>query len=154
MKRFILLLLLLLLIPVNAYGITRSEVVNRGQSWVDNNIMYSQSKYYDGYRQDCSGFVSMCWELDDSYTTRTIDNVSNEISLDELRIGDAVWTPGHIVIFVRWVDDSHTSFVVLEESTWGRPALRREKNITSSSKGYRYIGIEEDIIPLNIKRIL
>lgn len=144
----------MLLIPSNAYGISRSEVVERGQLWVDNSVQYSQSKYYDGYRQDCSGFVSMCWELDQSYTTRTIDEVSYQISMDDIRIGDAIFTPGHVVIFVRWVNEERTEYVALEESTWGKPALRREKNLISSSKAFRYIGIEEDVIPYNIKRIL
>lgn len=41
----------------------RSAIIARGQVWVDKNVPYSQTKTYDGYRTDCSGFVSMCWQL-------------------------------------------------------------------------------------------
>lgn len=40
---------------------SRSSILARGQVWVDKNVPYN--KTYDGYRSDCSGFVSMCWGL-------------------------------------------------------------------------------------------
>ena len=37
-------------------------MISRGQSWVDKKVPYDASgKTYDGYRMDCSGFVSMAW---------------------------------------------------------------------------------------------
>src|SRR5262249_19189865 len=34
--------------------ITRSEIINRAQSWADVPVPYSQNTYRDGYRTDCS----------------------------------------------------------------------------------------------------
>ena len=34
---------------------------SRGQVWVDKHVPYNHEGTYDGYRTDCSGFVSMCW---------------------------------------------------------------------------------------------
>ncbi len=36
---------------------------SRGQVWVDKHVPYNHEGTYDGYRTDCSGFVSMCWLL-------------------------------------------------------------------------------------------
>jgi hypothetical protein len=45
----------------NAGKITRAEVIARAQDWVNRKIPYSQTATTDGYRQDCSGMVSMAW---------------------------------------------------------------------------------------------
>jgi hypothetical protein len=55
----------------------------RGQDWVDKKIPYSQTKTYDGYRTDCSGYVSMIWELaKPGLTTFTMHTVAHNISKD------------------------------------------------------------------------
>lgn len=41
--------------------IARTTIISRGQDWVDKHVPYSQTGSHDGYRTDCSGFVSMCW---------------------------------------------------------------------------------------------
>jgi len=41
--------------------IGRSTIVARGQDWVDKHVPYNQGATHDGYRTDCSGFVSMAW---------------------------------------------------------------------------------------------
>ncbi len=45
----------------NLTCIARSTIVARGQDWVDKHVPYNQGGSHDGYRTDCSGFVSMCW---------------------------------------------------------------------------------------------
>src|SRR5262245_11998571 len=47
----------------------RKTVIQRGLSWFDQKVPYSQSASHEGYRTDCSGFVSMCWQLGTSFTT-------------------------------------------------------------------------------------
>ena len=47
----------------------RQAAIQRGFAWLDAQVPYSQSKYYGGYRTDCSGFVSMCWDLGTSTDT-------------------------------------------------------------------------------------
>jgi hypothetical protein len=102
------------------------HAVKRGQSWVDDHVSYSQSRThtnrYGTYRQDCSGFVSLAWALSSSYTTATLPDVSFAIDESDLRRGDILLhlatrkTSGHVVMFDRWVDSAHTSYVVYEET--------------------------------------
>src|SRR5438105_14469861 len=47
----------------------RRSALDRGLRWFDEKVPYSQSRSHDGYRTDCSGFVSMAWQLGTSYTT-------------------------------------------------------------------------------------
>jgi hypothetical protein len=44
----------------------------RAEEWVRAGVPYSQSKYRDGFRTDCSGYLAYAWGLDSrpAYTTR------------------------------------------------------------------------------------
>ncbi|KAL0244174.1 hypothetical protein GEMRC1_008259 [Eukaryota sp. GEM-RC1] len=98
--------------------VSRKTMLARGKSWVDKKIPYSQKKTYQGYRTDCSGFVSMCWgEKKPGYTTRTINQVSHTISKGSLQAGDALLNAGsHVVLFVKWANSAKTKYVSYEES--------------------------------------
>lgn len=69
----------------NLKCVARSTIVARGQDWVNKHVPYSQSKTYDGYRTDCSGFVSMAWMLSKpGLTTSTLKGVSHSINKADL----------------------------------------------------------------------
>ncbi len=121
--------------------ITRAAVIKRAGTWVRHRVPYSQSRYHRGYRQDCSGFVSMAWGLGRSYTTRSISSRAVRIRKHQLRPGDAVLTPGHVAIFGGWANRSKTRYVAYEESTYGRPALKRVKSYRRGAKALRRKGI-------------
>lgn len=112
---------------------TRAQVLERAQSWIDERVMYSQSLYhrnrFGNYRRDCSGYVSMCWALGTSYTTATIMQVAHRIGWADLQGGDAfhrrVNNAGHIALFVGWADAARTRPIVQEEYQTGHPCTRR-----------------------------
>ncbi len=112
---------------------TRAQVLERAQSWIDERVPYSQTAYhknrFGSYRQDCSGYVSMCWALGRSMTTATIPQVSKVIGWNELLPGDALWRrvggEGHIALFVGWADKAHQEPIVDEEYETGHPCVRR-----------------------------
>lgn len=95
--------------------VARGTIIARGQDWVDKNIPYN--KTYDGYRTDCSGFVSMAWGLPrPGHTTETLGQVSSQIGKNELQSGDALLCAGtHVTLFVNWADGGKTSYVMMEE---------------------------------------
>jgi len=124
--------------PAQASGLTRSAVLERARNWVTNKGGYRQSSYYKGYRRDCSGFVSMAWKTGRSYTSSTIRSVAHRVSVKKLKPGDAVRTPGHVAIFVKWRSKSKGLYVAMEESTWGKPALRRVRSLGRGAIGLRY----------------
>jgi hypothetical protein len=52
-------------------------------------VPYNQTKTYDGYRTDCSSFVSMCWILaKPGLTTFAMQTVSHNIAKNDLQPGD------------------------------------------------------------------
>ena len=124
-----------------ASAITRADVLKRANHWVAKRVPYSQSGYYQGYRRDCSGFVSMSWKLKTSYTSRSIGSVAKRIPKSQLLPGDAIHTPGHVAIFGGWANKAKTRYVALEESSRGKPALKRVKNWRSGATALRYKGI-------------
>ncbi len=52
---------------------------------------------------DCSGFVSRCWNLKRSYSTRDLHQICDRLdSWADLRPGDILLNDKHVVLFVKW----------------------------------------------------
>jgi len=128
--------------PLEAGAITRSQVMKRAKSWVAKRVPYSQSSYHAGYRQDCSGFVSMSWKLGKSYTSRTISSRAKRIKMSSLKPGDAVLIPGHVSIFGGWKNKKKRQYYAYEETTWGSHAKKRVRTIASNATFLRRKGIK------------
>ncbi|HEY3318536.1 MAG TPA: hypothetical protein VGK50_08955 [Coriobacteriia bacterium] len=89
----------------------RAQVAMRADQWVKDSPYYSQTDWYHGYRQDCSGFVSMAWGLGDSYVTWTLPDVAWPIHKSDLTLGDIMLnTADHVVLFDRWANPQQTAY--------------------------------------------
>ncbi len=121
----------------------RGDAITRGFSWLDANVPYSQSKYYGGYRTDCSGFVSMCWDLGTSTNTATLFATgsydSDLASWDDLLPADAIVRQGHVVMFLAWEPDK-TGVCVLEQASTASDMQFRVHSLSSlQSQGFKPI---------------
>lgn len=123
--------------PAPAEAITRTKIIKRAKHWVQKRVPYSQRGYYRGYRRDCSGFVSMAWGLNRSYTTRNISSKARRVGISSLKPGDAVLTRGHVAIFGGWKNKKKRTYYALEETTWGSHAKKRVRKIPRGAKGLR-----------------
>lgn len=91
----------------------------RAQDWVNRAVPYSQSDYTDGYRQDCSGYVSMAWGSSQPGHTTYMEEICYRINRWELQPGDAILNPSlHVLLFHYWVDND--SFYQYAEIDWVR----------------------------------
>lgn len=125
--------------------------------WLENSVYYSQSVTHwpDGYRQDCSGYVSLCWATSPpggSTVTLVTDGTMYEINQEELQPGDAIGhcgpgtsgDYGHIQLWEGWDGDGYW---VWEQAGGGNGP---DHNFYYGSPwwngyaAYRFIGIEED----------
>ncbi|MFI6645653.1 peptidoglycan-binding protein [Streptomyces sp. NPDC050504] len=137
-------------------SVTRQQVLDRAQRWVDQRVPYSMSHYWsDGYRQDCSGFVSMAWGLGSSQTTWTLPSFATRITKDQLRPGDILVynnpanpaAGSHVTLFGGWTDSSRTRYTAYEQTrpnTLKRATPYAYWNNSSGYVPYRYNGISED----------
>eukprot|EP01031_Cornospumella_fuschlensis_P027019 gene27019-32643_t len=120
---------------LNATSITRDEIINRAQNWVDRKIPYSQSATTDGYRQDCSGYVSMAWKSSKDgggHTTYDMQDICTKISKSDMKRGDAIlYPPDHVLLFHRWIDDEHDQFMEYAEHTYGQVASHDQRSFKS-----------------------
>ncbi|MET9023779.1 hypothetical protein ABZV93_27775 [Actinopolymorpha sp. NPDC004070] len=112
--------------------ISRTEVLARARTWLtDPSISYNMNGSAAGpggveYRTDCSGYASMALHLDaPGRSTIDLPDVAHVLSnKDDLKPGDllGIMGPatggagGHVMIFVKWNDTSHSSFTVYEHS--------------------------------------
>lgn len=85
----------------------------------------------------------MAWGLDTSYTTSTIGQSATSIPLAQLEPGDAILTPGHVVIFAGWADPAHKTFLSLEEANGRLDSVERIKTLPSSGRGLRFNGLTQ-----------
>jgi hypothetical protein len=111
-----------------ASSITRDQIMSRAQVWVDQKVPYSQSQTKDGYRQDCSGYVSYAWASSTSgggHVTSNMQEICTKISKSDMKKGDAILLPStHVILFGGWIDSDafyeyaeHQSGDVCREST-------------------------------------
>ncbi|MFJ6128879.1 peptidoglycan-binding protein [Streptomyces griseoviridis] len=139
--------------PVKAPATTRAEVINRAKKWVAAQVPYSMDAYWsDGYRQDCSGFVSMAWNLPGNEWTGSLDQYGVRIPKEELQPGDILLfhnpsnpeKGSHVVLFGGWTDYTHTAYTAYEQT---RPRTRKQ------STPYAYWSNSERYVPYRSKGI-
>ncbi|MGV4986596.1 peptidoglycan-binding protein [Streptomyces sp. NRAIS4] len=132
---------------------TRTQIINRAKTWVAAQVPYSMNAYSpDGYRQDCSGFVSMAWGLPGNEWTGSLGQYGVKITKEELQPGDMLLyhnaanprQGSHVVIFGGWTDYTHTYYTVYEQTP---PHARRQAtpypywSNTGKYVPYRYKGL-------------
>lgn len=109
-------------------SITRAQIIARAELWVQAQVPYSQTSWYTNqngtYRQDCSGYVSMAWDLDQNtdFWTGNLNLVSHTIDASELLPGDILLSQKHTILFASWADSAHTQFNYFEEAHPGTVA--------------------------------
>lgn len=104
--------------------ITREEILSRAGSWLHPAVPYRQSAYKDGYRTDCSGYVSMAWKTDGNFWTGDLNTIAVAISYGDLRPGDILLyhnganpvNGSHVVLFDHWTDAVGGDFTFYEQT--------------------------------------
>lgn len=111
--------------------VTRAQVIARAKTWLTANngrpVPYSQTKYWkDGYRQDCSGYVSMTLGLrkpGPNTVSLKKDGFTRRIAMKDLAPGDLVIKADsdsadfrHVVIFDGWANSAHTTYKSYEQA--------------------------------------
>lgn len=93
---------------LTASPITRDQIMQRAQVWVDEKVPYSQTATTNGYRNDCSGYVSYCWASSTSgggHVTSNMQEICTKISKTDMKKGDAILKPStHVLLFGGWID--------------------------------------------------
>ncbi len=122
----------------------RRTALERGFKWLDDDVPYSQGRQHEGYRTDCSGFVSMCWDTGTSHTTSIFASGGGDTqalgSWDDLVAGDALVKRGHIMLFTGWSDDARSSVCALEQSSTANDMQFRARSVASlRGQGYKPI---------------
>ncbi|MCF3961447.1 peptidoglycan-binding protein [Streptomyces fuscigenes] len=134
---------------------TRDAIISRAKRWVDAKVPYSMTAYWsDGYRQDCSGYVSMAWNLPENEWTGSLADFGVKIARADLQPGDMLLfhnpadpnKGSHVTLFGGWADAAHDSYLAYEQT----PPHTRARTTpmaywTNSDKyvPYRYKGLED-----------
>ena len=89
------------------------------------------------YRVDCSGYASMAWGLEVSYSSSTLPSQGVRLSsIGALRPGDLLIRPGHVVVFIKWTNDK-TTLVLAQESS--APNRAEQFTRTRTTLDSRYV---------------
>jgi hypothetical protein len=129
--------------------------------WIDLGVTYNRGGTFEGYRRDCSGFVSMAWGLPKpGASTAMMEPFSNhpdtfEIPVDDLIAGDALnrrtrrqvaggGTIGHVRLFGGWINRAEGTHCILDYYSTGK--------VGRAVKGTRadladYIGLRRNGLP-------
>lgn len=139
--------------PLALRTTTRSEIIARAKTWVAAKVPYDMEKFWsDGYRQDCSGYVSMAWDLGGNEWTGSLSSYGTRIARSQLEPGDILLfhnpadpnKGSHVTIFGGWTNSAHTQYMAYEQTP---PATRKKVTPLAywSNSGkyvaYRYKGL-------------
>ncbi|MFF4578843.1 hypothetical protein [Streptomyces sp. NPDC001389] len=131
--------------------LTRAQVLARAKTWLtaDNGrpVPYSQNKRWkDGYRQDCSGYVSMALGLakpGPNTVSLKNDGFTRRIAMKDLAPGDLVIKANsnsadqrHVVIFDGWADRAHTAYRSYEQAGGVGTRWKRHSYGVNGRDGY------------------
>jgi len=107
--------------------VSGATAVARGKVWVSRHVPYNQGADYEGYREDCSGFVSMCWEsAKPGHVTTTFYQIAHRIAKSQLRPGDCLlYAAEHVVLFGGWTNSAQTEYQAYEETRPGEGTVTR-----------------------------
>ena len=116
----------------HAAAVGRGTIIDRGVWWLAAGVTYDRNKYKDGYRRDCSGFVSMTWEYTSNPSTAYFPPfVTNKYavelaSIDDLAPGDALNKTyrnpyGHVMLFAGWASADHQQLYLMHHYSTGKP---------------------------------
>ncbi len=141
--------------PGTVPAISRTDIVKRAASWVTQKVPYSVSSYWsDGYRQDCSGYVSMAWKLPGNEWTGSLAQYGEKITKAELQPGDILlfhnasdpYSGSHVVIFGGWANSARTQYIAYEQTPPGARKMTTPYAYWSNSARYvpyRYKGVTD-----------
>ncbi len=119
--------------PARVPSVTPAEIVPGGPAPMSRSEMVKNAESLMGVPYvwggtvnsglDCSAFVSKVWGVS-RHTTDNLSAVSHAVSKDELQTGDALNLTtgadpegdGHVRLFDKWADPSHTKMWVYEET--------------------------------------
>jgi cell wall-associated NlpC family hydrolase len=135
--------------------ISRTTIVARGKTWVDRRVPYNQQRTHEGYRMDCSGFISMAWNLRTPgvMTTTLVGDrtLTKQIAKADLRPGDILVRYDsmykHAVLFVKWDTQDggrHRFARIYHEANSDRGTIQESNqdlanNYYSPFRAYRYL---------------
>jgi hypothetical protein len=134
--------------------ISRRDIVARARTWLDVRVPYGRQVSRDGYRTDCSGYVSMAWHTSRNHWTGDLNTIGVPIRYEDLRPGDMLLRHdaddpvrgSHVVLFDHWSGPVGGDFVVYEQTppatgrrAWSSLGYRRDR-----FQPYRYVNVLED----------
>ena len=149
---------------------TRAAAIARARTWLTANggrpIPYSMSKYFQGWRTDCSGYASMVWNVRTSSGAAVNHNTDSMLrggygtpgavvratTWDKIRQGDAIGklgagslgSAGHVMIFDKWADAAKTTYWVYEQaSSSGGTAHRTHSKSYNGYTPYAFTGFSD-----------
>lgn len=105
------------------------------------NVPEDKKRYgsYNTVGVDCSGLLTVCWELPKKIATRDIPEYATVVeNLDEIRQGDVFAKVGSHVMFFKEFADAEKKEVIIIDSTrsTGKVSQRKENVAELFAKGY------------------
>lgn len=95
---------------------------------------------YQSVGVDCSGLLTVCWDLPRKISTHIIPDYAFVIeSIDEIQQGDVFAKIGsHVMFFEEFVDDEKTEAIIIDSTRSTGKVSRRKENIAELfNMGYK-----------------
>ena len=106
------------------------------------NVPEDKKRYgsYNTVGVDCSGLLTVCWELPKKIATRDIPEYATVLEgIDEIQQGDVFAKVGsHVMLFKEFVDDEKTEVIIIDSTRSIGKVSQRKVNVAELfANGYK-----------------
>jgi hypothetical protein len=87
---------------------------------------------------DCSGLLTVCWELPKKIAARQIPDIADVISIDEIRQGDVFAIRSHVMLFKEFIDEQRSRVRIIDSTRSTGKVSQREFSLSELlEQGYQ-----------------
>jgi hypothetical protein len=87
---------------------------------------------------DCSGLLTVCWDLPKKIAARDIPNIAKIIEIEEIKQGDVFAIKSHVMLFKEFIDKEKTMVKIIDSTRSTGKVSQRDFSVNDLIyKGYK-----------------
>ena len=97
---------------------------------------------------DCSGLITVCWDLPKKIAARDIPGISDVIGIDKAEPGDVFAADTHVMLIYEFMDEKHEKVKIIDSTrSTGKVSVREFKVADLINTGFCELFVTFNVMP-------
>jgi hypothetical protein len=95
------------------------------------NVPEDKSRYGSWYSigVDCSGLLTVCWDLPKKIAAKDIPNIAEIIEIEDIKQGDVFAIRSHVMLFKEFIDEGKTIVKIIDSTRSTGKVMQRDISV-------------------------